>query len=71
MDFRWEMREQLFDSSVSLSKSNMVLAELVYVDGWSGRVYKYRCLVSNDAIEELARLCDDALSAGRLLKEGY
>jgi len=71
VDFRWEMREQLFDSSVSLARANQVLAELVYVDEWSGRVFRQRCLVSNDTIEELARLCDDALAACRQLKEGY
>lgn len=47
-----------------------MLAELVYLDEWSGRLHRQRCLVSNEAIEELARLCDDALSASRLLKEG-
>jgi hypothetical protein len=71
VDFRWEMREQLFDSSVSLPKANLVLAELVYADDWTGRVYRFRCLISNDAIEELARLCDDALAASRQLKESY
>jgi len=71
LDFRWEMRENLFDTDAEIPKSNMVIGEFLYLQSWTGHLKRFRCLVPYELTEQIARETDIALSAFKNFKETF
>lgn len=71
LDFRWEMRETIFDTEFDIPKSNLVVGEFIYLDNFTGMVKRFRCLVPTEMTEQIARETDLALLACKNLKDTF
>lgn len=69
LDFIWEYKESIFDTELKVGKNSLVYGNFLYIDQTSGRIYKYRCLITQDVAENLNREMSEAmLSASKFMK---
>ena len=71
IDFRWQMRETLFDTQSDINRVNLVVGEFIYLDTRTGNIKTFRCLLSPDVIEQIARESDIAVNVFKDMKESY
>jgi len=63
IDFIWEFKESIFDTELKVGKNSLVYGTFLYLDQNSGRVYKHRCLITQDVAENLNRELNEAMLA--------
>ena len=67
VDYEWKMKNTVYDSNIKVHNSNMVEGELIYMDIYTDRIYRYVCMISIDNIEQISRQCDECISSCRSL----
>lgn len=71
LDFRWELRETLFDSESDVNKNDLVIGEFLYLNSWTGNMKKFRCLIPAEMVENISREVEQALNVFKEVKDGF
>jgi hypothetical protein len=71
LDFRWEMREPVFDTEADIPRSSLVIGELIYLDTVVGSIKRFKFLVPIELTEQIARDLEIALSSTKTLMEEF
>lgn len=71
LDFRWEMREPVFDTDTDIPRSSLVIGELIYLDTKIGSLKRFRFLVPVELTEQIARDMEIALSSTKSLLQEF
>lgn len=71
LDFRWEMREPVFDTDTDIPRSSLVLGQLIYLDTDVGTVKRFKFLVPIELTEQIAREMEIAISSTKNLMQEF
>lgn len=61
VDFCWEFKESIFDSEFNIGKNSLVYGVFLYLDVESGRVLKFKCMVTQDVAQQIERELKQAM----------
>lgn len=69
IDFIWEFKESIFDTELKVGKNSLVYGTFLYLDQATGRIYKYRCLITQDVAESVNREITEAMNSAKRFME--
>ena len=70
IDFIWEFKESIFDTELKVGKNSLVYGTFLYLDQYTGRIYKQRCLITQDVAENLNREISEAMMSAKKFMKG-
>ena len=70
IDFIWEFKESIFDTELKVGKNSLVYGTFLYLCQSSGRIFKHRCLITQDVAEIVSREITEAMQAAQKFMKG-